>query len=573
MGNRPLAIFSSCLVLVVIALVIALGIVAYRLHNSNVASENTTPNCPYKRDEMIQHDDIKRKQGIFDDLTADEIIAVRDFVLTKTALNVTPFERATVSSNYIFVIELQPPLKDVALQFLDNHGPKPVRQAKVIINRGGDKVPQIQHYIVEPADKPTKYTKLGNSIPFHKGFYDSIYVHIIDKMLVNLTENIYNLMLESYDGYTFHNCTDRCLTWSNSLPGALLSGQRKTWVSFLRYITGIYLHPIGLEVLIDIPGTDASLWKVEKINYNKQSFDSAESLNNAYNKGSIQKIFLKAPTAKEGIYSTYQQRGDPLPATPKRGPRLYEPDGKRYTVKGRHVDYMAWSFDFRARSTTGIQIFNIMFEGSRIIYELSLQEAGAFYSGYSPFQMFTDYLDSAWGMGSSTFELVPGVDCPDTATFIDLVHHVDTPRPRKYKNAVCIFEYNTGLPLRRHFENDFTGGYTFYGGMASYALVLRSISTPYNYDYIFDYVFYNNGVVEVRAATTGYVQAIFWTSKESPYGSEIHKGVAGSIHDHMMNYKVDMDIAGRNNSYETIDIEIETIKDPWFPSFNRTLKV
>ena len=60
-----------------------------------------------------------------------------------------------------------------------------------------------------------------------------------------------------------------------------------------------------------------------------------------------------------------------------------------------------------------------------------------------------------------------GVDCPGTGTFFDLVHMVYTDTPHTLKNAVCVFELNTGIPLRRHYDNDFKGGYTFYGGMVN----------------------------------------------------------------------------------------------------------
>lgn len=572
--RNPLVILSCCLILIIICLVTALSFVTYRLHTIDTPSDNAIHSCSAastKNDVTVPHSKLEEHGGIFDDLTTEEIVTVRDFLLAKKELNITPFEQATLSSNYIYLIELNLPSKDAALEFLDKNGSKPIRQAKAIVKRGGDSAPVIQEYIVEPTDKPAKYRKLPNSVPFHKANHDSIQIDIVNKILIEMSRKLDNLMVESFDGYSYYNCTTRCLTWTNSQPGGLQSGQHKLWTIFTRDIPGMYIHPVGLQVLVDTPGTDQSLWKVEKIYYNGKVFNSAESLLTAYQQGF--KTFVKAPTAKEALYSTYQQRGDPLPATPKRGPRLYEPDGKRFTVKGRHVEYMAWSFDFRARSSTGIQIFNVKFAGNRIIYEISLQEAAAFYSGHSPFQMYTDYLDSAWGMGSATFELARGIDCPDTAIFIDVVYHVDTPRPRRHKNAVCIFELNTGMPLRRHFENDFEGGYKFYGGMVSNALVLRSISTPYNYDYIFDYVFYNNGVVEARVGTSGYLQTIFWTSEESPYGSQVHKTVTGSVHDHMLNYKVDLDVAGRRNSYETIDVEIETIKDPWFPEYNRTQKV
>ena len=55
--------------------------------------------------------------------------------------------------------------------------------------------------------------------------------------------------------------------------------------------------------------------------------------------------------------------------------------------------------------------------------------------------------------------------------------------------ATCVFEQNSGLPLRRHlsYAKD-EGG--FFGGMADSALVVRFIITVSNYDYIIDFIFY-----------------------------------------------------------------------------------
>lgn len=372
---KRLIIAVCFLVILCIALVIALAIVVHQDHGS---SKRDSHECPVGRNAMPQVD-LDGRHGIFDDLTSKEIIAVRDFILRETSLNVTPFEKATLATNYIYLIELQQPPKDLTLQYLDNSGPKPVRKAKVIVNRGGDGVPVVQEYIVEPTDKPIKYTKLGHPIPFHKRVFASIQYRIIEKMVVSLTKQIHKLLLESYDGYTYHNCTDRCLTWTDTQPAALQSGQHKIWIWFVRDIPGMYIHPVGLEVLFDCPGTDPALWKAEMIYYNNQTFDSAERLMTAYNGGSLQKVILKAPNEKEAMYSTYQRRGVSQPPKPARGPRLFEPDGKRYSVQGRHVEYMGWSFDFRVRSSTGMQIFDIQFQGARIVYELSLQEAAAFY--------------------------------------------------------------------------------------------------------------------------------------------------------------------------------------------------
>ena len=290
-----------------------------------------------------------------------------------------------------------------------------------------------------------------------------------------------------------------------------------------------------------------------------------------YKLGKVTKFKLSA-SKEELVFSTLKRRGKHIqPPLPIREPELFEPDGKRYTAENNHIEYMGWSFDFRVRTTSGAQLFDIRFNGERIVYELSLQEPASFYSAYSPFLSHANFLDSVWGIGSY-FELVKGVDCPKTATFFDIVQFVQSSRPKKHLNAVCIFEHNLAVPLRRHFESDFQGSYTFYGGMPSTALVLRTILTPYNYDYLFDYIFYPNGVIEVKVFTSGSILSTLWTSKENDFGNQVHKNVAGILHDHIMHYKVDLDIAGRENRFETITTKIENVSSIWFPNTSQFQK-
>lgn len=520
-----------------------------------------------------------RSAGLYDDLSEEEIIAVRDYILRQSSLNITPYENAAVNDNYIFLIELKQPPKDKALDFLDReNAPRPERTARVIIHNGGKEFPDVTEYLVSPARTPTQHIQTRgpgteHSIPFDSRVNNGKEMEATERIVANAAKQAHELLQESYDGYTYVGCTNRCLAWTDSAPGEF--GKRGKWIWFVRDLQGSYVQPVGFELYLNTKGSDVKLWKIEKVFYFNISFNSVEDLMDAYSNGSLHKVFLPSPSysRKSPLFSSFLRRGKSQPPKPLRPPRIVEPDGKRYTVRGRHVEYMKWSFDFRSRSTSGLQLFDIRFDGERIVYELSLQEAAAFYSGWSPMQMQTDYLDTAWGMGSSKFELVRGVDCPDTATFFDTIHYVDTMKPVKYKNSICVFELDLGLPLRRHFDNNFEGGFNFYGGMPGCALVLRSISTAYNYDYIYDYLFYPNGVVEVKVSTAGYVQATLWTSNEAPYGNQIHPWIAGTIHDHLINYKVDLDIGGRKNSYETIDIKVENITNPWFPQARRVQKV
>ena len=571
-----LKILVVLLALLSLSLIIALIVVATKDKTDSVENGSSSGLNEFCPETSKLTSSPARSSGLYDDLSRDEIIAVRDYILSQPSLNVTRYEDAAINDNYIYLIELQQPPKAEALNFLDNNNaPKPERKARVVIYSGGQSNPEVREYLVNPAAKPTNHLETTGPgqkypIPFNTRFADKKELAIMERMLKNVTKYAFRLLHESYDGYTFWNCTDRCLTWGLSAPSTFKANQRKQWIWFMRNVIGYYIHPVGFEVLLDTGGNDLSSWTVEKLYYNNATYDTVEQLMNAYDAGS--KMVFMAPEDK-GLFSTYKRRGDPQPKKPLRNPQIFEPDGKRYTVSGRHVEYMGWSFDFRSRTSSGIQLFNIKFKGDRIVYELSVQEAEAFYSGWSPKPLHTNYLDAAWNMGSMTFELLRGVDCPNTATFFDLIHFVGRKDPARYKNAVCLFEQDMGVPLRRHYDTNFDGGYNFYGGMPGSALILRTVATTYNYDYVFDYIFYPNGVLEVRSSASGFPQTTFYTVDEEPYASQIHPKMAGSMHDHIFNYKVDIDVFGTKQSYETIEVGLQNITNPWFPEDYHLQKV
>ena len=46
---------------------------------------------------------------------------------------------------------------------------------------------------------------------------------------------------------------------------------------------------------------------------------------------------------------------------------------------------------------------------------------------------------------------------------------------------------------------------------------------------------------------SGYIQSAFYANN-SDYGYQIHDALSGSMHDHSLQFKVDLDIAGVNNT-------------------------
>lgn len=497
--------------------------------------------------------------SMFADLTPQEMNAVRDYLKSCSELGLTSARDKSLKKNSILLMELHVPRKHEALRALDRGKAKPSRQARVVVQFGDQVVPNVTEYIVGPIPFPRSYQvktfKGDRPIRFESRPISSVEYEHLNGVLEKVGAKA-NKILQESTGFTYGNCTNRCLTFSDIAPRGLAPGERRTWIMLQKFVEGYFIHPVGFEVLVNHKDLDHEKWTVEKVWYNGQYFDSVEELVEKYEKGTIDKIKLPEHD-EEDLFSTYIPRGHMNTPTNIHGAKLVEPQGRRFQVDGNFVEYAGWSFAYRVRSSAGLQIFDLCFNGERIAYEIALQEAIAFYSGDSPAAMQTKYIDAGWAMGTSDFELSPGIDCPEIAHFVDLYHYYDTEKPVRYRNALCIFEMTTALPLRRHFNSNFQGGFNFYGGLENHVLVIRTTSTVYNYDYIWDFVFYQNGVMESRVSATGYIHATFFTENGLNYGTRVYNYVLGNLHTHLIHYKVDLDIAGRFSSCIVISVQSE----------------
>lgn len=168
--------------------------------------------------------------------------------------------------------------------------------------------------------------------------------------------------------------------------------------------------------------------------------------------------------------------------------------------------------------------------------------------------MFSNFFDTMSLIGPRGKNLVPGVDCPSHATFLPASHVMEISEQQvTIQNAFCLFEFNTGMPLRRHHAPMSFHG-TFYEGLPNSVLILRSILTVVNYSYLIDYIFYHTGAVEVKVVSTGYILATPFTANASNFGFQVSDNINGNLHHHMFSFKVDVDIHGTENRYRTLDI-------------------
>jgi len=347
------------------------------------------------------------------------------------------------------------------------------------------------------------------------------------------------------------------------------SGEERVLIFELyRALEGFDHHPLGVEVFVRI---DNQGYSIQKIWLHGVIYNSVDEILEQFEAETLGYTYLAPPETEftTDLPSSMNFRGDPIPEVPQRGPKAYYPDGRRYKIDNGRVFWQGWEFEYGIKASTGVQVFDIRFKGDRIAYEISLQELGIVYSGASPYAQNNMYHDSFLFIGVYTTELIPGIDCPEHATMIDSVQY-RYGQVNVYKNAHCIFEHDNSIPLRRHRDDM---NFMFHQGMRDNVLIFRTVPTVYNYDYVVDIQLHQGGQIKTTAALNGYtINYIYLGPESDPYGYELEKNSMASIHNHLVNFKVDLDIKGTSNRFQTLDVSLEEIPDPTYEGetlFNR----
>jgi primary-amine oxidase len=93
-------------------------------------------------------------------------------------------------------------------------------------------------------------------------------------------------------------------------------------------------------------------------------------------------------------------------------------------------------------------------------------------------------------------------------------------------------------------------------------LVVRWISTVGNYDYLFDWVFAENGTIGINAGATG-IEAVkgvrtrtmqdATATEDTRFGTLLDHHIVGTTHQHIYNFRLDLDVDGEGNSLTEMD--------------------
>ncbi|PYI28105.1 copper amine oxidase [Aspergillus indologenus CBS 114.80] len=502
------------------------------------------------------------------DLSEQEVIDVLRYVHTvPLSLNLTPAVNATLRDNFVQGIQLARPPKTSAQAFVQGTTQQPPpRHARVAIHHGSSDEVYWDEYLIgplpvgqsttlQPAQYPHRHDldHARNLVPDALSFKQ--WPYSVAREVADITQDLLGSTIN--DGRRQLDPDDDGLELSFRDPW-VEEGHILRWCSFQRAGTRAEagtLLPQGLYVMLDTTTRNPDNWKVLHWYYNGRLYNSTDEFRAAWRSPAFERL---RPN-QDGAWTTIEDFSNQEPGREKPSPVMVQPEGPRYRIdrKQQYVSWMGFTFYWAFAQATGITLFDVRFRGEPILYELGLQEAIAQYAGSDPMQGAVAYLDSFFGMGRAMFELVPGYDCPTYADFLDTMIY-DAERSQRRRNTICLFEYTADYPLQRHTTS-------FYVTVSrNNYLVLRTTAVVGNYDYTVDYVFYLDGTIEVKVRASGYIQGAYYHTGESErYGYRVHDQFATSMHDHVINFKADMDVLGSNNTLMKVTVEPQDRGFPW----------
>lgn len=497
---------------------------------------------------------------LFADLSREELTATMTFLTQQLGPGMVDAAQARPSDNCIFSVELHLPPKAAALAHLDRAEPPPAREALAIVFFGAQAQPNVSELVVGPLPRPSDVRDVtverhGGPLPYHRR-------PVLAKEYADIDEMIFQRELPQAAGLLHHCCfytpTNHKLVIMTTAPRGLQSGDRATWFSVYYNVlgSGIYLHPVGLELLVDHKDLNPERWAIRKVFFQGRYYESLARLEEAFEGDRVNVVLV--PDNGTGAFWSLRS---PLTAGPA-PPLQFHPQGPRFTVQGSRVSSSLWTFSFGLAAFTGPRVLDVRFRGERLAYEISLQEVLTVYGGNSPSAMVNRFIDGSFGMGKYATPLTRGVDCPYLATYVDWHFLLESQAPKTLRDAFCVFEQNRGLPLRRHHSEFFSN---YFGGLEESVLVFRSVSTLLNYDYVWDMIFHPNGAVEVRLHATGYISSSFLFGAAQLYGNRVGEYALGTVHTHSAHFKVDLDVGGLENWLWAEDMAFVPDTVPWSP--------
>jgi primary-amine oxidase len=220
---------------------------------------------------------------------------------------------------------------------------------------------------------------------------------------------------------------------------------------------------------------------------------------------------------------------------------VVQPQGVSFTLDGDMLSWQKWKLRVTFNYREGIVLHQVSYDGRPLFYRVSLSDMSVPYADPRPpfhkKQAF-DLGDAGAGMMANNLQL--GCDCLGTIAYKSGLIADDHGRPLRKENAICIHEQDAGI-LWKH-TNYRTNRAAI---VRRRELVIQSIITVSNYEYILAFIFDQAGQMEYEVRATGILSTQpIDPGVQVPWGTVVHDGVLAVYHQHILSLRIDPELDG-----------------------------
>jgi primary-amine oxidase len=245
---------------------------------------------------------------------------------------------------------------------------------------------------------------------------------------------------------------------------------------------------------------------------------------------------------------------------------VVQPQGASFTVEnfselGRLIRWQKWDFKVGFNQREGMVLYDVHYDNQPLFYRLSLSDMSIPYADpRHPFHRKAAFDLGDAGAGIMANNLQLGCDCLGSIYYISGVLSDSNGNPVSMPNVICVHEQDAGI-LWKH-TNYRTNRAAV---VRNRELVLQTILTVSNYEYVLSFIFNTAGDVVYEARATGILSTqpldLELTHTPHPFGTVVHPGVLGGFHQHFFSLRIDPMIAGHSNTV-LYDEAIPLPRDP-----------
>ncbi|KAF2649885.1 copper amine oxidase [Lophiostoma macrostomum CBS 122681] len=224
---------------------------------------------------------------------------------------------------------------------------------------------------------------------------------------------------------------------------------------------------------------------------------------------------------------------------------IVQPEGPSFAINGNKIEWEKWTMRVGFNYREGLTLHDIRYDNRSLFYRISLSEMFVPYGDpRAPYPRKGAFDLGNDGAGVNANNLKLGCDCLGHIKYFDAWHVISSGDPLKLPNVVCCHEQDDGI-LWKH-TNFRTGNAVV---TRSRLLVLQTIITVSNYEYIFLFYFSQDASIHYEVRATGILStAPIDIGSNVPFGTVVAPGVLAPYHQHLFCLRMDPAIDGHKNS-------------------------